>query len=139
MQRRELNERGLDDALRAALVVDPPAELQQRLLAIAQAAARPQPAAAPQPALGFLRETSTWLCALALALVGVRLYDLLLGSGVVLGDLVEAFRVVAAVVELPSLASLTVDPLLLALWAGVAVVAWLVAERRGPVNRPDAA
>lgn len=139
MQRPELNERRLDELLRAALVVDPPAELRQRLAAIARSAARPQLAVAPAPASGFLREASTWLTALALALVVWRVYALLVESRIVLGDVFEAARVVAAVVGPRPVPALTVDPVLLVLWCVVGVVAWLVAERGDLLNRPDAA
>jgi hypothetical protein len=139
----------LDDRLRAALVVEPPAELQTQLLALAHAAARPSavPVAvavpSPVPAaaapLGWLRDLSTWVAALTLALAGWQLYAWLEASTLVLGDVLGAARLVVGSPTVGLAVDFGVDPLSLALWAGVAVVTFLVAQSRDALSRPDAA
>jgi anti-sigma factor RsiW len=124
----------LDDRLRAALVVEPPPELQAQLLMLARSAARPAPApvAAPVP-LGWLRDLSTWVAALTIALAAWQLYVWLVDSTLVLGNVVEAFQLVAASPTGQLASDFGVDPLALALWVGVAIVAALVAQSRRDV------
>ena len=134
----------LDDRLRAALVVEPPLELQTRLLALARAAAQPASASlvgTPQPAptgrLTWLRDLSAWVAALTLVLAGWQLYAWLDASTLVLGNVFEAIQVVAASPTTRLAGDFGVDPLTATLWVTAAVVVWLVAERQR-VGQPDA-
>lgn len=121
----------LDDRLRTALVVEPPIELQTQLLALAHAAARPTPvaSAAPSP-FGFLRDLSTWVAALTMTLAVWQLYVWLVDSSLVLGNVVEALRLVVASPTGEIARDLGADPLALTLWTAAALVALLVGQTR---------
>ena len=119
----------LDARLRAALVVEPPAELQAQLAAIVQtAAAERRTALGARPRLAWLTDPSTWVAAAALALAIWQAFQWLASSTLVLGDVGDAAALLAALPALPSLADLGFDPLGAALWLVVGIVAWLVAE-----------
>jgi hypothetical protein len=145
--RRDVEQR-LDEILRPALVVEPPPELQARLMALVQSTELAQLAAAPLrplPAVAPARDDvdgALWLWLLASALLGWASWSLLsFLSGVTfsLGDVPEALLLVASSPATNLLPSVSIDPIAIALWAGVGVVAWLLAATGaldGP-PRPD--
>ena len=130
---------GRDERLRAALMLEPPAELRLRLTALAYAAGAEQQAVPAQDVssdgrlgrakrLGWLADPAGWIAAIVLAAALWQGYGWLAASTLVLGDVVDAVGLLATLPALPSLGDFGLDPIALALWCIVAAIAWLVAE-----------
>ena len=131
----------LDRVLRSAMVTEPPAELQQQLHELSQAAARPRRSwwlrlqeqigalvmARPALALG------QGLAALVLVLGGWQALSDLTTFTPVLGDVPYAFQLVAASPATGYLSGLQIDLQSLGLWSLVGLAGWLISEN-GPVR-----
>jgi hypothetical protein len=141
--RRDVEER-LDRVLREALVVDPPPELQARLMALVQTvpvvplAVQP---AAPERRGALWLDPNVWLIVAALAtLVGSAWSVLgwLAGLGLVLGDVPEALVVLASSPLTALVPTFGLDLTSLALWSAVGAVGWVLAAS-GALEAPGRA
>jgi len=137
----------LDDVLQSRLFIEPPRDLQLRLVGIANAAARPE--------LGWWERLRAWLVdgllpirpnvviaqsltALMVVLAGWQVIGWLNNWTPVLGDVPYAMELVAsspAVVYLNGLQGVDVQSLLM--WSGVGLVGWMLSES-GPIGRSRA-
>ena len=140
----------LDGLLHSTLVVEPPAELQRQLLAVARAQARPQVA---QPVAWWSRLRAWFdhallarpsvaiaqgMAALMLLLAGWQALGWLNTTTPMLGDVPYAVELVAsspAVAYLSGIQGLDIQSLLI--WSGVGFVGWLFSES-GPLGRSRA-
>ena len=141
--RRDVEER-LDRVLREALVVDPPPELQARLMALVQTvpvvplAVQP---AAPERRGALWLDPNVWLIVAALAtLVGSAWSVLgwLAGLGLVLGDVPEALVVLASSPLAALVPTFGLDLTSLALWSAVGAIGWVLAAS-GALEAPGRA
>jgi hypothetical protein len=120
----------LDRALREALVVEPPPELQARLMALVQTEAVVRPAE-PERRLTLWVDPNLWLglgAVAALAWSAWSALTWLAGFTLVVGDVPEALLVLVSSPVASLLPSLGVDLTSLTLWCGVGAVAWLLAR-----------
>jgi hypothetical protein len=139
----------LEQVLHSRLIVEPPLELQMRLVELARVAARPAPV---EDRLSWLQRLRAWLvdglllarpnvaiaqslAALMLVLAGWQVLGWLNTFTPVLGDVPYAMELVASS---PAAAYLSgfqpFDGQSLLLWSGIGIVGWLVSES-GPVGR----
>jgi hypothetical protein len=132
----------VDALARTQMVVEPSAELQMRLMELVNAsylpvmAPRPVPAAEEAARRAFTGSPG-WgagIAAMLAAVAGWRVYGIVDGSSLVVGNVVEAAQVVVAS---PAVRYLTDLPLTdvgsLAMWGTVAAVAWSISPS-GPLR-----
>jgi hypothetical protein len=127
--RRDVEER-LDRVLREALVVEPPPELQARLMALVQAAPVVVQPAAPERRGAPWLDPNVWLSVAALATLSWAAWSVLgwLASlNLVLGDVPEALVVLASSPVAALLPALGLDLTSLVLWSALGAVAWVLA------------
>jgi hypothetical protein len=125
----------VDALARAQLLVEPPAELQARLMELMQTSYVPVVAPGPVPS-GDARlfGWGAGIAAMLAAVAGWRVYGVVESSSLFVGDVVEATQVVLASPATRYLTDLpAVDLRSLAMWAGVAAVAWSVSPS-GPLR-----
>ncbi|HEY3107964.1 MAG TPA: hypothetical protein VGL23_04385 [Chloroflexota bacterium] len=125
--RRDVEER-LDRVLREALVVEPPPELQARLMALVQSAPLARPAT-PQRRWLLWLDPNVWLGLVAIAVLGWSAWSTLAwlaGFTFVLGDVPAALIVLASSPAVGLLPRLGLDLTSLALWCAVGAVVWLL-------------
>ena len=134
--RRDVEER-LDRVLREALVVEPPPELQARLMALVQAAPPVLPAAPPvvQPAVPERRgaiwlDPNLWLSLAALAMLVWSAWSAvgwLAGLNLIVGDVPAALVVLVSSPVAALVPTFGVDLTSLAIWCGVGAIGWALA------------
>src|SRR5919204_1420511 len=115
--RRDVEER-LDRVLREALVVEPPPELQARLMALVQSAPLAGPAASERR-WPLWRDPNVWLGLVATAVLGWSAWSALAwlaGFTLVVGDVPEALIVLVSSPAVGLLPTLDLDLTSLALW-----------------------
>jgi len=129
----------LDRVLREACVVEPPPELQARLMALVQAAPLVPPIA-PEQRGRFWLDPNVWLGVVAVAVLGWSTWSILgwlAGFTLLVGDVPEALVVLVSSPVAGLVPTLGLDLTGLALWCGVGAVAWLLAAS-GALEAPVA-
>ncbi|MBI2756691.1 MAG: hypothetical protein HYX52_08275 [Chloroflexi bacterium] len=139
----------LDNAVHAAVLVQPPADLQARLHNLARAAARPRRVAAPPPSwwrqlaerLGVGGQSAQRpsfaraVAGLVLAVAGWQMVGWVQTvQPMVVGDVPYALQVLAVTPALGYLSDLPGNMVSLAGWSVVGGIAWLLSEA-GPIGR----
>lgn len=135
----------LEGVLRSAVVVQPPLELQHRLAALVDAAARPRPETDSTPWWSRLL-SGEWLrlspnlaaaqgvAAMVLALVGWQVFGWLNAVRPVVGDVGYAMQLVVASPASIYVGGFQVDAQSLGMWSAVGACGWLLSDA-GPVGR----
>ena len=132
----------LGDVLRTSLVVTPPLELQEQLLALAWSAAKPQPKPwwMRVPELVGQLNVAAWLAqrpqmiaaqglaAVMLALASWQIFGWVSAFQPVVGDVAYAMELVAASPAAADLGTVQIDFQSLGLWSLVGIAGWLISE-----------
>jgi hypothetical protein len=138
--RRDVEAR-LDRVLREALVVEPPPELQARLMALVQTAPVAVQPPVPERRATLGLDPNLWLVVAALATLAWSAWSVLswvAGLNLVLGNVPEALVVLASSPVAALLPTLGVDLTSLALWSAVGAIAWVLAAS-GALEAPNRA
>ena len=124
--RRDVEER-LDRILRETLVVEPPLELQARLMALVRAAPVVVQPAAPERRGPLWLDPNVWLSVAALATLAWSSWSLLswlAGFSLLVGNVPDALVVIVSSPATSLLPTLGLDLTSLLLWCVVGAVAW---------------
>ncbi len=134
--------------MRAAVLVDPPAELSASLTALARSTARElRETRAVRPRAAWLSLPATWLAwlqrprlafaqvaaALVISLAGWQLLGWLQAAGSVVGDVPFALQLLFSSPAALYLPGIQIDLPSMVLWSAIGGAAWLVSES-GPLH-----
>jgi hypothetical protein len=135
--RRDVEER-LDRVLREALVVEPPPELQVRLMALVRSAPVVLQPAAPERRGSLWLDPNVWLSVAALAALAWSSWSVLswlAGFSLLVGDVPEALVVIVSSPVASLLPTLGIDLTSMVLWCVVGAVVWVLSAS-GAQERP---
>jgi len=131
----------LDRVLARELVVEPPPELRARVMELALSAPLPAAPVVTEPARARWLDwdlAAALVAGLLLALAAGQLLRWVDGVDLVLGDVEAALVLVASSPTAALLRWFDVDPIMIALWAGVGAIGLLLGAT-GALDRPAAA